>query len=133
MTTLDDYIADQRARKAEYQRQYRARAKASVGGAEGIRAKNAEYQRQYRERLKTRPEALERARAKNAEYQRRYRDRLAEQRLAEIRARTEAHAALILRYCAAHPGVTTAQAATALHIAIEDHTAALRYLSEMLK
>lgn len=108
MTTLDAYIAEQRARRAAYQRQYRARVKSD-------------------------PASAENARAKNAEHQRRYRDRLAEQRLAAIRARTEAHAALILRYCAAHPGVTTAQAATALHIAIEDHTAALRYLSEMLK
>lgn len=107
MNTLAEYLAEQRARKAD-------------------------YQRQYRERVKTDPKRADHARVKNAEHQRRYRDRVAAQRIAEHRACAAAHADLISRYCAAHPGASTVQAADALRLSTDEHTIALQYLSGML-
>lgn len=108
MTTLDDYLTAQRARRAEYQKRYRARVMAKPDSAAHLRAKNAEHQRAYR-------------------------DRLAAQRLAEHRARVAQHAQLIARYRAAHPGATPSQIIDALGLAIEDCTRATVLLSELLK
>lgn len=108
MTTLDEYLAAQRARRAGYQKRYRARVMAKPDSAAHLRAKNAEHQRAYR-------------------------DRLAAQRLADHRAQIAQHAQMIARYRAAHPGATPSQIISALDLAIEDFTRATLLLSELLK
>jgi len=108
MTTLDEYLAAQRARRANYQKRYRARVMAKPDSAAHLRAKNAEHQRAYR-------------------------DRLAAQRFADHRAQIAQHAQMIARYRAEHPGATPSQIINALDLAIEDYTRATVLLSELLK